>query len=89
MKFPASVIASVFLFVADRMWQVLTLLFSLMPCALVQFTLLFVHRDLSRDRPLALLMHLLQLGPLYRYVSNPQPTVRPRSPGCPHHCCPS
>lgn len=75
-------IASVFLFVAvtaaalylsstyrsagDRMWQVLTLLFSLMPCALVQFTLLFVHRDLSRDRPLALLMHLLQLGPLYR-----------------------
>ncbi|XP_029329356.1 membrane transport protein XK [Mus caroli] len=92
MKFPASVIASVFLFVAetaaalylsstyrsagDRMWQVLTLLFSLMPCALVQFTLLFVHRDLSRDRPLALLMHLLQLGPLYRYVSNPPPTVR-------------
>ncbi|OBS69648.1 hypothetical protein A6R68_01811 [Neotoma lepida] len=82
MKFPASVLASLFLFVAetiaalylsstyrsdgDRMWQALTLLFSLMPCALVQFTLLFVHRDLSRDRPLVLLMHLLQLGPLYR-----------------------
>ncbi|XP_066212810.1 endoplasmic reticulum membrane adapter protein XK [Saccopteryx leptura] len=82
MKFPGSVLASVFLFVAetmaalylsstyrsggDRMWQSLTLLFSLLPCALVQLTLLFVHRDFSRDRPLVLLLHLLQLGPLFR-----------------------
>ncbi|XP_024622326.1 membrane transport protein XK [Neophocaena asiaeorientalis asiaeorientalis] len=82
MKFPGSVLASVFLFVAettaalylsstyrsggDGMWQALTLLFSLLPSALVQLTLLFVHRDFSRDRPLVLLLHLLQLGPLFR-----------------------
>lgn len=87
MKFPGSVLASVFLFVAetmaalylsstyrsggDGMWQSLTLLFSLLPCALVQLTLLFVHRDFSRDRPLVLLLHLLQLGPLFRCVRDP------------------
>lgn len=93
MKFPGSVLASVFLFVAettaalylsstyrsggDGMWQALTLLFSLLPCALVQLTLLFVHRDFSRDRPLVLLLHLLQLGPLFRCV---------RAPGSPPRC---
>ncbi|KAM5195351.1 endoplasmic reticulum membrane adapter protein XK [Hipposideros larvatus] len=82
MKFPGSVLTSVFLFVAettvalylsstyrsggDGIWQALTLLFSLLPCTLVQLTLLFVHRDFSRDRPLVLLLHLLQLGPLFR-----------------------
>ena len=93
MKFPGSVLASVFLFVAetsaalylsstyrsggDGMWQALTLLFSLLPCALVQLTLLFVHRDFTRDRPLVLLLHLLQLGPLFRCVRDP----RRRGPG--------
>lgn len=105
MKFPASVLASLFLFVAetvaalylsstyrsdgDRMWQALTLLFSLMPCALVEFTLLFVHRDLSRDRPLVLLMHLLQLGPLFSCVWNPEPALRPQPPAGPPSTAPA
>lgn len=97
MKFPGSVLASVFLFMAetmaalylsstyrsggDGMWQSLTLLFSLLPCALVQLTLLFVHRDFSRDRPLVLLLHLLQLGPLFRCVRGPRaPGRRPWPP---------
>ncbi|XP_034279690.1 endoplasmic reticulum membrane adapter protein XK [Pantherophis guttatus] len=82
MKFPGSVLLSLFLFVAetaialylsstyrsagDRIWQSLTLLFALLPCILVQFSLVFIHRDLSRDRPLVLLLHILQLGPIVR-----------------------
>ncbi|XP_018418530.1 PREDICTED: membrane transport protein XK [Nanorana parkeri] len=84
MKFPGSVLVSVSLFVAetvtalyisstyrsagDKIWQSLTLLFSLLPCVLVQISLIFIHRDLSRDRPLVLLLHLLQLGPLVRCI---------------------
>ncbi|XP_029766604.1 membrane transport protein XK-like [Terrapene carolina triunguis] len=80
MKFPGSVLVSLLLFVAetgtalylsstyrsagDRIWQALTLLFALLPCVLVQFNLVFIHRDLSRDRPLVLLLHILQLGPI-------------------------
>ncbi|NWI18784.1 XK protein, partial [Crypturellus soui] len=84
MKFPGSVLVSLALFIAetvaalrlsgaygaagDRMWQALTLLFALLPCALVQLSLVFIHRDVSRDKPLVLLLHLLQLGPLVRCV---------------------
>ncbi|KAL4656899.1 membrane transport protein XK-like [Arapaima gigas] len=82
MRLPGSIFVSVSLFTAetaaalclsaayrsagDRVWQTLTLLFALAASALVQLALTFVHRDLGRDRPLVLLMHLLQLGPIVR-----------------------
>ncbi|XP_062845623.1 membrane transport protein XK [Trichomycterus rosablanca] len=82
MRLPSSVLVSVSLFTAettaaiylsttyrsagDKIWQGFTLLFTLVPCVLVQLTLIFIHRDLSRDRPLVLLLHLLQLGPVIR-----------------------
>ncbi|KAJ8350434.1 hypothetical protein SKAU_G00255640 [Synaphobranchus kaupii] len=82
MKLPISIFVSVSLFTAettaalylsftygstgDRIYRGFTLLFTLLPSVLVQLTLTFIHRDLQKDRPFVLLLHILQLGPIVR-----------------------
>lgn len=62
----ASVLCSKYHNSHDQIWMGLTITFMLVPAILTQLTLTFIHRDLGRDRPLVLFMHLLLLGPLIR-----------------------
>uniref|UniRef100_A0A8C9TJQ1 XK-related protein n=1 Tax=Scleropages formosus TaxID=113540 RepID=A0A8C9TJQ1_SCLFO len=52
----------------DRLWMAATLTFALVHAFLTQLALTFIHRDLGRDRPFVLFLHLLLLGPVVRCI---------------------
>lgn len=62
----AGVLSSMYRKTDDVIWMGLTITFMLVPAVLIQLTLTFIHRDLGRDRPLVLFLHLLLLGPVIR-----------------------
>ncbi|XP_068921353.1 XK-related protein 2 [Petaurus breviceps papuanus] len=81
-KFPFSILFSTFLYCGeavsalymasvyqkskDTYWMTYTVVFFLVASIMDQLTLIFVHRDLARDKPLLLFMHLILLGPIFR-----------------------
>lgn len=62
----AAVLCSYYQKTEDVIWMGFTIAFMLVPAVLIQLTLTFIHRDLGRDRPLVLFLHLLLLGPVIR-----------------------
>ncbi|CAL8263256.1 unnamed protein product [Lota lota] len=62
----ASVLCSMYHKTDDTIWLGFTIAFMLVPAILIQMALTFFHRDLGRDRPLVLFLHLLLLGPVIR-----------------------
>lgn len=64
----AAVLCSMYHKTEDVIWMGFTITFVLVPAVLIQLTLTFIHRDLGRDRPLVLFLHLLLLGPVIRCV---------------------
>ncbi|XP_044061028.1 XK-related protein 2 isoform X1 [Siniperca chuatsi] len=62
----AAMLCSMYHKTDDDIWMGFTITFMLLPAVLIQLALTFIHRDLGRDRPLVLLLHLLLLGPVIR-----------------------
>lgn len=62
----AAVLCSMYRKTDDHIWMGFSIAFMLVPALLIQLTLTFIHRDLGRDRPLVLFLHLLLLGPVIR-----------------------
>ncbi|XP_041800447.1 XK-related protein 2 [Chelmon rostratus] len=62
----AAVLCSKYHKTDDVIWMGFTITFMLLPAVLIQLALTFIHRDLGRDRPLVLFLHLLLLGPVIR-----------------------
>lgn len=50
----------------ETYWMAYTFSFFMFSSIMVQLTLIFVHRDLAKDKPLSLFMHLILLGPVIR-----------------------
>lgn len=65
----AGVLCSMYHNTDDVIWMSFTITFMLLPAVLIQLALTFIHRDLGRDRPLVLFLHLLLLGPVIRWVT--------------------